>query len=379
MQKFTNDSLPAVRIEAFKTLLAINKSKALPLLVNQFTRLPFTHEKAEICRLITSADPATGYLLINQNLDKGNSYFKKTLLSALAQTKFPLAVRMLRQFLRVDDPVLVEGAYWALKQIRQLRNADIRQLLQSGRYETVALTLSDWYAGQQHPAPSKAVLLQLFKTFHKPNQFELQLTIASLLKKQGPLSAAEQDTIRHYVAHPYVAKALLKMLHIPYVPQAVPLDVLPAYLRPDSLQNSDHPLVTVKTTKGTFELEFFPKYAPLTVQNFLHLVRQKFYDHLPFHRVVADFVAQGGDPTGTGWGGPPYLIPSEHAPIPFKRGVVGMATAGFDTGGSQFFICLSSQPHLNGRYTAFARVVKGMDTVDKLEEGDFILNIKQVR
>ncbi len=377
VQYFTKDSLPAVRLRAFETLVAINKSQALPLLVNRFSELPFTHEKAYICRLIASADPTTGYLLINQNLDKGSSYFKQTLLSALAQTKFPLAIGMLRRFLHVDDPVLITGAYQALKQIHQLRSEDIGFLLQSKHYSIVALVLSDWYG--QHNGPSKTVLLQLFKTFHRANQFELQMTIASLLKKQGRLTSAEQDTIRKYVAHPFVRQKIFKLLGIPFKPKPYNLKVLPAYLRPDSLQKTNHPRVVVKTSKGSFELDFFPEYAPLTVQNFLHLAQKKFYNRLFFHRVIPDFVAQGGDPTGTGWGGPNYLIPSEHAPFSFVRGTVGMATAGFDTGGSQFFICLTPQKHLNGHYTVFAKVVKGMQVVEKLEQGDFILSIERIR
>ena len=377
VQKHTSDSLPCVRIQAFKALSAIDAQKALPLLVDQFGALPFTHEKAEICKLIAKIDPSTGYLLINQNLDKGNSYFKRTLLSALAMTKFPLAVRMLRQFLQVDDPILIAGAYSALKSIHRVRGSDVQQLLNSKYASVVGLALSDWFA--THQPPAKDILLMLYKKFHQADQFELQLDIASLLKKQGTLSPAEADTLRKYLAHPFIAKKLFGELGIPIVPKAFDLKRLPRYLQPDSLQFDTHPLVEIKTSKGSFRMELFPEFAPLTVKNFLHLANHKFYDKLYFHRVVDDFVVQGGDPTGTGWGGTNYLIPSEHSPLPFVRGTVGIATAGFDTGSSQFFICHSAQPHLNGRYTAFGKVIKGMNTVDKIEQGDLILTIKQVR
>ncbi len=374
---FLSDSIPYVRLTAFKTLAAINPQNALPLLVDHFSSLPFTAEKAEICKIITSIDPATGYLLINQNLDKGNSYFKNILLNALAETKFPLAIRMLRQFLHVDDPVLIEGAYYALKRIHRLRAVDAQSLLTGKHYSMVALALSDWYA--THPAPDKKTLLKLYKTFHHPNQFELQLEIVSILQKQGGVSLAEADTLKKYLAHPFIAHSVFKKLGLSYTPRSFSLNLLPKYLQPDSVQITGHPVVEVITSKGSFRMMLFPEFAPLTVKNFLHLIRQNFYNKLYFHRIVPDFVVQGGDPTGTGWGGCNYLLPSEHSPLRFVRGVVGIATAGFDTGSSQFFICQSDQPHLNGRYTAFAKVVNGMSTVDRLERGDLILTIKQVR
>ena len=103
---------------------------------------------------------------------------------------------------------------------------------------------------------------------------------------------------------------------------------------------------------------------------FLHLVRNGFYDGLTFHRVVPDFVVQGGDPTGTGWGGPGYTIRSEWSPRPYVRGTVGIAHSGKDTGGCQWFVTLSEQPHLVGRYTVFGEVTRGMDVFDLMQPGD---------
>ena len=97
-----------------------------------------------------------------------------------------------------------------------------------------------------------------------------------------------------------------------------------------------------------------------------------YFDGLSFHRVVPNFVVQGGDPRGDGWGGPGYTIADENAATPYVTGTVGMALAGRDTGGSQFFITLSPQPHLYGRYPAFGRVVEGMDIALRIFEGDRI-------
>lgn len=129
------------------------------------------------------------------------------------------------------------------------------------------------------------------------------------------------------------------------------------------------------TTKGTITLELLVREAPFTAMSFVKLVRKGFYDGLSFHRVVPDFVAQGGDPRGDGWGGPGYSIRTEVGLERYTRGMVGIASAGKDTEGCQFFITHSSQPHLDGRYTIFARVTRGMDVVDALQVGDTITRI----
>ncbi|MBO9314812.1 MAG: peptidylprolyl isomerase, partial [Chloroflexus sp.] len=117
--------------------------------------------------------------------------------------------------------------------------------------------------------------------------------------------------------------------------------------------------VTMETTRGTIELDLYPQHAPLTVNNFVFLVREGFYDGLTFHRVIKDFVIQGGDPTGRGSGGPGYRFRDEVIgnPLTHEAGVISMANAGPNTNGSQFFITHTPQPHLNGRHTVFGRVV----------------------
>jgi len=123
---------------------------------------------------------------------------------------------------------------------------------------------------------------------------------------------------------------------------------------------------TLRTSKGDVTIRFFPADAPLTVNNFVALARDGFYDGVIFHRVVPGFVVQGGDPTGTGRGGPGYRFRDElDRPRPYTRGTVAMANAGPNTNGSQFFICLEDVglPH---SYTIFGEVVAGMDVVDAI-------------
>jgi cyclophilin family peptidyl-prolyl cis-trans isomerase/HEAT repeat protein len=136
------------------------------------------------------------------------------------------------------------------------------------------------------------------------------------------------------------------------------------------------PRAFIDTDKGSIELELTVLDAPLTVSNFIALARKGFFNNIQIHRVVQDFVIQDGDPRGDGEGGPGYTIRDEINQHPYLRGTVGMALDWQDTGGSQFFITHSPQPHLDGRYTVFGHVVNGMDVVDRLVPGDSIRRVR---
>ena len=136
------------------------------------------------------------------------------------------------------------------------------------------------------------------------------------------------------------------------------------------------PHVYVRTSKGELRFELAVLDAPRTVANFVSLVRKGFFDGARLHRVVPDFVVQDGDPRGDGEGGPGYAIRDELNERPYLRGTVGMALDWKDTGGSQFFITLSPQPHLDARYTAFGQVLDGMAVVDRLEPWDVIESVR---
>src|ERR1700722_19137627 len=135
----------------------------------------------------------------------------------------------------------------------------------------------------------------------------------------------------------------------------------------------------IQTAKGNMKVEFYEKDAPGTVANFVKLAKEGFYDGLTFHRVIPDFVIQGGCPEGTGRGGPGYTIPCETSGNNQRhdRGVLSMAHAGPNTGGSQFFICLSRAhtAHLDRKHTCFGKVVEGLDVLDKIRQDDVINKI----
>lgn len=135
--------------------------------------------------------------------------------------------------------------------------------------------------------------------------------------------------------------------------------------------------VNMETSKGLIVIELYPKFAPITVNNFVFLINEGFYDGVSFHRVISNFVVQGGDPTGTGAGGPGYRFPDEFAgnPLRHERGVISMANAGPNTNGSQFFLTHSPQPHLDGRHTVFGKITQGLDVLDAIRQGDKMIAV----
>lgn len=213
----------------------------------------------------------------------------------------------------------------------------------------------------------------------------LRIAPAEVECRQSPLRAAEslpveeavaflEDVMRAPALRPTRSDARARLA-------ARGRDVSPAGTEEEPLieavararNRGDRPLrAAIETSKGAIVLRLLPEDAPVTVENFLALARSGFYDGVLFHRVVPDFVAQAGCPRGDGFGGPGYAIRCELNDRTYRRGSVGMALAGRDTGGSQFFIALAPAPHLDARYTLFAEVEAGMDVVGALVQGDRI-------
>jgi len=135
--------------------------------------------------------------------------------------------------------------------------------------------------------------------------------------------------------------------------------------------------LTIETDRGKIELELFPEFAPKTVNNFICLAKDGYYDGIIFHRVIPNFMVQGGDPTGTGRGGPGYNFEDEFTgnPLEHETGSLSMANAGPGTNGSQFFITHCPQSHLNGKHTVFGKVTKGQDVVDAIRQGDVMIKV----
>jgi len=144
-----------------------------------------------------------------------------------------------------------------------------------------------------------------------------------------------------------------------------------AVVTEEEVEKMTNKIGTIETDKGIIKFELYEDKAPITTKNFIDLTNKGFYDGLTFHRIIADFMVQGGDPNGDGTGGPGYTIKDEfHQDLKHEVGVLSTANSGPDTGGSQFFITTVETPWLDGKHAIFGKVVEGMDIVNKLEVGD---------
>lgn len=228
-------------------------------------------------------------------------------------------------------------------------------------------------------------LIQSYKRLSSPDDVEAMQAVLDALGRIGNqqtvpvLEAALQGPDRTVAV---VAAAALQRLTGQDYSSKIPVATKPLYTDYDwetfeSISSEQY--VLLKTTKGIITLQLLKDHAPFTVLSFYKLVRKGFYNGLMFHRVVPNFVIQGGDPRSDGWGGPGYAIRSEYALVDYERGMVGMASAGKDTEGCQFFIVHSPQPHLDGRYTIFAKVTEGMEVVERIQVGDRILSAEIVQ
>ena len=144
---------------------------------------------------------------------------------------------------------------------------------------------------------------------------------------------------------------------------------------PMTIDTSKQYTATIETEKGIIVLELFASDVPVTVNNFVFLAREGFYNNTTFHRVIPDFMAQGGDPTGTGTGGPGYNFADEFTKHSHITGALSMANAGPNTNGSQFFITYAPQPHLNGKHSVFGQLTDGVDVLKALKNGDVLVKI----
>lgn len=251
----------------------------------------------------------------------------------------------------------------------------------------VRATALGWLA--EHPVASLAELDRGFTGAFVEGAEEAGLEALRALAARAEAEPLEQGAAiaaieRLAAAAPYVirreAGAALRALDRP-VPPLEPIRTgkeVRAYR--EIVQRTQNPrTVEIRTAQGAIRVRLDCPQAPMTCLNFLNLVGQGYYDGLTFHRVVPDFVIQGGDPRGDGTGGPGYSIRDEINRLRYGRGVLGMALAGPDTGGSQFFLTLSPQPHLDGGYTAFGEVVSGGEVLDRIRLGDRIETIVEVR
>ncbi len=275
-----------------------------------------------------------------------------TVISALAATRAPGIEAILMERVRSDDFVARMAAATALGDLQV--SAAIPVLIEAFRASLgdttyVARAAALAALSRIDPAAARPLLQEALTD----RDWAVRLRAAALLRDQGVTSGSD-TTIRPAVPGRAVdTPEWLALVSPPFSPRAF-----------------------IETDRGTIEIELAVLDAPLTVDNFVTLARTGFFNGIAIHRVVPDFVVQDGDPRGDGEGGPGYTIRDELNQRPYLRGTVGMALDWEDTGGSQFFITHSPQPHLDARYTVFGHVVNGMDVVDRIVPWD---RVKQVR
>ena len=272
-------------------------------------------------------------------------------LDALAKVGAANAAAEMTARLKSDDPVVRAAAARGLATLKASTAAPaLLEALQRSQGDGlyVARTTTLDALATLDPAAARPALTSALAD----RDWAVRLRAAEILKRLDP--AADVSAMRPAPA--------------PAVPELAALDtfVSPPY----------SPVAYIDTSKGTIQFELAVLDAPRTVANFIALVRKNYFRGVQLHRVVPDFVVQDGDPRGDGEGGPGYTIRDEINMRPYLRGTVGMALDWADTGGSQFFITHSPQPHLDGRYTVFGQVVAGMDVVDRLQQWDTIDRIR---
>jgi len=360
-----------LRLAAINAIVKFDTIDATSTLLQVYQEADWS-DKGHIILALARDNPEMIYNLIQQNLDKGHTYFKQLLLQSLAAIRNNMSIRQLRQFLLVPNIRLKITAYQELLKGGYIGYQQTKDFLLSG---DIALTSIAAQSIISHPDWARYDdLSNAYALFAEPRDAETMLALLDAMNRVVSDESIQfiQNVYKNTTSYMIARKTqeILKNLNISLPPKAEPHINL--HIPEQMIFQEEKIKATIETSRGNILIELLPGIAPATVSNFIDLVKKGYYNNLLFHRVVPDFVIQGGDPRGDGWGGPGYAIPSENNEVPFERGTIGMATSGNDTGGSQFFICHSEQPHLNRHYTVFGKVLAGMDVVDKIEIDDKI-------
>ncbi|HEV8397002.1 MAG TPA: HEAT repeat domain-containing protein [Vicinamibacterales bacterium] len=349
--ELVSDSAPAVRGAAMRALARVEPETFTATLSGLDADREWTVRVAQAGALGGLPD-GQGFARLSTMADDADVRVVPAVLAALAASKAPGAPALIRAKLKAPDVVVRSAAAQALA---QLKVADAAGDLRAA----YAAAAAD--AAYTARASMLAALAQLDPAGTRP------LLDEALRDKDWAMRVRAADLLRDLKVTDGVAAAMR-----PATPGG---DVESAAWK-TMVAPPFSPHVFIDTDKGTVEIELAVLDAPITSRNFVNLARKGFFNGVAFHRIVPDFVVQGGDPRGDGEGGPGYTIRDELNQRPYLRGTVGMALDWRDTGGSQFFIALSPAPHLDARYTVFGTVVAGMDVADRLLPWDVIRRVR---
>jgi len=342
------DPNPAVRANAVLAVAKVDEHAALPL-VAELTEDPSRYVRARAYEAMGEIQWARSFELLKVGIEDADPAIRAAAISALPKLKQKGVLEALARGLEDTDWVVVAVAAEAL--------------------------------GEFGNRAAVGELGDAYWNFPERGGEDVRLAIVKAIHELGGRGARRVllDALRDpdYRVRVEAQAALRERL-------GMASEIDPPVYGDGSRDGKDLPLalgtrrVRIKTIRGTIEAVLYGDDAPQTVANFLRLAGDGFYDGNVFHRVVPNFVIQGGCPRGDGWGGPGYTIRCEINEHRYLTGTLGMALAGKDTGGSQFFITHSPQPRLDGNYTVFGQLVSGQDVVDQIMPGDEILSIEEI-
>ena len=344
------DSWPAMRAAALRGAQAIDPDNFLTILSSLDADV-HVNVRIALASILTKVNPEQAIPRLMRMTADGDARVVAAAIGALAQLKAPDLGPRLPTFLTADDVMVRAAAANALAELKV-----------AGAETALAKAYRDWAKDGSYAARAAALsaLRQVGASAAMPVLRE------ALADKDWAVRVRAAALIRELDPQADVAAAMR-----PGPPRS-----LSEYARPALVNPAVSPHVYFDTDKGTIEIELAVIDAPQTCANFLRLAQDGFFSGVAIHRVVPNFVVQDGDPRGDGEGSPGYTIRDEINQQPYMRGTVGMALDWADTGGSQWFVTHSPQPHLDGRYTVFGRVVAGMEVVDLIQQGDVVRHVR---
>jgi cyclophilin family peptidyl-prolyl cis-trans isomerase/HEAT repeat protein len=336
--------------------------------------------QAACARAFADADSANALPYLTRMLESPNAHIRAAAAAGLGSVGDAPAARALLDLVsREGNSLVLASAFNAMAGLEGLKAGVLLELAKGCDDMVVAASLAG-AIGETGDERAADALVDLYRRFPDVADVTPHMEIIDALGRiksrepVGLLREALEDPRK-----PVAEKAAWALEEITgedfsgQVPVNSTVEGEPDFRRARDLAGAK---VRINTDKGEILIRLLTDDAPVTVCNFADLVEGGYFDGLTFHRVVPDFVIQGGCPRGDGWGGPGYMIPCEYNHARYGRGYVGMALAGKDTGGSQFFITHSPQPHLDGRYTIFGVVEAGMDVVDEIQVGDRMTSLE---
>ncbi|HEY7058597.1 MAG TPA: HEAT repeat domain-containing protein, partial [Vicinamibacterales bacterium] len=372
---------PNLRLETVTALGALHAKAALAP-VQDLATDEWPVMRAAALRAAAAIDPDAFLLMLSGMEPDPHWLVRAALADVLGSLPANVAIDRVRALVEDQDTRVIPAALGALERLKApgLDGLLVKAL---GHADFSVRAAAARALGELKPEGGAAALRDAYQKGLADSTYEARDAALTALAGYGAAEATDTLktalTDKDWPLRIRAAELLAKLdpsADVIHAIRPVPTPGAAPYSSPELLAPEYSPHAFIETAKGTIEIELTVLDAPQTTQNFMALARKGFFNGLQIHRVVLNFVIQDGDPRGDGEGGPGYTIRDELNDRPFVRGVVGMALSWRDTGGSQFFITHSPQPHLDAKYTVFGHVVNGMDVVDKIQQLDVIERVR---